>query len=268
MNPKPSKDVALNSGAYVLNALSDDERLQFESLMAESEDARAEATELADTAVVLGLSIEPVEPPTVLRARILDLVAQTPQWGPVEPATTVEPIDANPVDAASEAPQIGAAEERARRRWFTRPAVTLVAAAAAVALIFGGGVVVNSALQNSQPSATASQINQIQAASDYQRSTVKVATGGTATLIWSDSMGRSAIMVKNLESLPSSKTYELWYIDKNGPKPAGTFNSDGSLQAVVLDGKMGLGDTVGLTIEPSAGSKKPTTNPIVVVTTA
>ncbi|MEP6843115.1 MAG: anti-sigma factor [Pseudolysinimonas sp.] len=264
MNPKHSQDLGLNSGAYVLHALSEAESARFESLLADSEETRAEVTELADTAVELGLSVEPVAPPAALRASILDQLASTPQLGPL--ARVVPSADDD--EQHEIAQPVGPAEERARRRWYTRPATTLLAAAAAVALVFGGGVAVNSVIEGQHASATASQITQIQAASDYRRSTVKVSTGGTATLIWAVSLQHSAIMVQGLDKLPSGKTYELWYIGKKGPRSAGTFDASSSVQGIMLTGDMQVGDLVGLTIEPAGGSQKPTTNPIVVVTTA
>ena len=266
MNPKSPKDLGLNSGAYVLHALSDAENVQFEGLLAESEETRAEVTELADTAVELGLSVEPVDPPASLRASILDAVATTPQLAPLPAADAA----ATAIESDHElAPVVSLSEERARRRWYTRPITTLVAAAAAVALVFGGGVAVNSVLQGQQLSASASQINQIQAAADYQRRTVDVSNGGTATVIWSASQRRAALLGTGITKLPGSLTYELWYIGKNGATPAGTFSADGSkTQSVVLTGKMNAGDTIGVTIEPAGGSTKPTTDPIAVVTTA
>jgi hypothetical protein len=278
MNPKPSKDLALNSGAYVLHALSDAENAQFEGLLVESEETRAEVTELADTAVLLGLSVEPVDPPASLRSSILDAIATTPQLAPLPAVTESAQLDSTqsgdhelaPVaQPAGASPVISLAEERARRRWYTRPVVTLVAAAAAVGLIFGGGVAVNSVLTGQQQSASASQINQIQAAADYQRRTVDVTGGGSATVIWSLSQRRSALLGTGLKKLPSNLTYELWYIGAKGATPAGTFDVDSAAtQSVVLAGKMSAGDSIGVTIEPAGGSKKPTTDPIAVVTTA
>lgn len=282
MNPKPSKDLALNSGAYVLHALSDAEKTQFEALLRESEETRAEVTELADTAVVLGLSVTPVDPPASLRVSIMDAIATTPQFAPLPAAAdddtdheVAAPLASVPLTAATAttapatAPVVNLAEERARRRWYTRPMTTLAAAAAAVALIFGGGVAVNGVLQGQNAAAAASSINQIQAASDYQRRTVDVANGGSATVIWSGSLGRSAVLGSGMTKLSASKTYELWYIDKNGSTAAGTFNADGSAtQSILLKGTMEAGDSIGITIEPAGGSTKPSTAPIALVTTA
>ncbi len=258
MTSKPSDEVGPDSGAYVLHALSDAENARFEARLAESEEGRAEVTELADTAVELGLSVTPVEPPAALRDRILGQVATTPQLRPVAvPAASSEPARPG-----------GPVEERARRRWTLRPVSTVIAVAAAAALIFGGGIAVNAVIQGQQATATASQIGRIQAAADYRRATADVSTGGTATLIWSASLKRSAIVMHGIDALPGGKTYELWYLDKAGATPAGTFDVSGSTQSIVLAGELKAGDTVGVTIEPSGGSRSPTTAPIAIVATA
>ena len=252
MTPKPSQDLGPDSGAYVLHALDDAENARFESVLAGSEEARAEVTELADTAVELGLSVAPVDPPAGLRARILDQAAVTPQLAPLGQEVPVVP---------------GRAEVRARRRWYARPVTALVAAAALVALIFGGSIAVNAVIQGQQASATAAQVTRIQAAADSQRSTVAVSTGGTATLIWSASLKRSALVVHGIDVLPGGKTYELWYIGKNGATAAGTFDASGAVQSIALTGDLKPGDSVGVTIEPSGGSDQPTSTPIAVVAT-
>jgi anti-sigma-K factor RskA len=198
------------------------------------------------------LSIAPVKPPAALRARILDQLATTPQLGPID----------GPALAAA-----GPVEERARRRWSARPISAIIAVAAAAALIFGGWIAVNAVIQGQQASATAAQIGSIQAAADYRRTTVTT-DDATATLIWAASLKRSALVVHGMPALPGGKTYELWYIDKKGATPAGTFDASDSTQSIVLAGDMKAGDSIGVTIEPAGGSKTPTTSPIMVVSTA
>jgi len=266
VSPKPSDDIGHDSGAYVLHALSADERARFESALTDSEAARAEVTELADTAVELGLSIAPVEPPAALRGRILDRLATTPQLAAVE-APAEAPVDGT-VAPRPGSVRPGSAEERARGRWTLRPVSTLLAAAAVLGLLFGGGIAVNAVIQAQQVSATASEVSRIQAAPDSRHATVQVSTGGTATLIWSAELKRSAIVVHGMDALPGGKTYELWYLDEAGATPAGTFDARGATQSVVLAGAMKPGDTVGITVEPSGGSSAPTTAPIAVVATA
>lgn len=250
------------AGAYALGALAEPEKSEFEALMAESEQLRAEVTELMDTAVELGLSVAPVDPPPSLRARILGSVAATPQLAPESRSSSEhsERVETS----VRETP----AELKARARWRT-PLARLGAVAAAVALIVGLGFTIRFGIQAQADMATASQVNEIQAADDYQRESVDITGGGTATLVWSVALQRSALIVDGLTGLPAGSTYELWYIDSKGATPAGTFDvGDDGKRTVVLAGDMGLGDTIGVTIEPAGGSKTPTTDPVIVVETA
>ena len=245
------------AGAYALGALTGQEKTDFETLMAGSEQLRAEVTELMDTAVELGLSVAPVDPPPSMRASVLASIESTPQL-PAERRSSSEPSE------RVETP----AELKARSRW-SSPLARLGAVAAAVALIVGLGFTVRFGVQAQAEMATASQINEIQAADDYQRESVEITGGGNATLVWSVALQRSALIVDGLKGLPAGSTYELWYIDSKGATPAGTFDvGDDGKRTIVLAGDMGLGDTVGVTVEPAGGSTTPSTDPVIVVETA
>lgn len=263
------------TGAYALNALPPEERDAFESTLEDSESTRHEVTELADTAVLLGLAVEPVAPPSALKASIMDRIQSMPQLPPLAgdvPAAAVaaqaEPAPTEPAAVAAPAAS-GPAERRAESRWFTRPTVVLASAAAALGLIAGGGLITNTIIESNTQNVQANRLAEINAARDTQRAVAEVAGGGTATLVWSNELLASAVMVDGLETLPAGKVYELWYIGDDGPRPAGTFTvgSDGSTWRV-LDGEMKAGDTVGVTVEPSGGSPKPTTEPIVAIASA
>lgn len=271
MTPKRDSELSASSGAYALGALGEPEKSEFEALMAVSESLRAEVTELADTAVELGLSVAPETPSAEFRANLMALIAQTPQLAPEhDEAHEVVPTLVPVVTAAAPAAGGGAAEARAAARWFQRPVRTLIAAAAAVLLIVGVGFGANTVLQAQGNMTTASQVNEIQAADDYQRASAEVTGGGSATLVWSVQLRRSALMVDGIAGLPAGSTYELWYVDGEGDAtPAGTFDvgDDGS-HTVVLAGQMDAGDRVGVTVEPAGGSESPTTTPVVLVATA
>lgn len=284
----------LNSLAagYALGALSRDEAAAYETLLAESEEARAEAVALADTATQLGLAAEPAEPSPALRANLLALIAQTPQLAPL-PRLAPSPQLARSSRAAADGegakprpegqstPQSSAdlpsaahphsataglspAERKASARWRFRP-VTLVAAAAVAAALFVGGTVVGQSLTRNDFEITqATALAQLQTADDARQVNAEVAGGAEATLIWSDDQQRSVIMINGLEPLGSGETYQLWYIGESGAVPAGTFEAaESGVSWRVLDGQMSAGDVVGVTVEPTGGSKQPTTDPIV-----
>jgi anti-sigma-K factor RskA len=273
---KSADDVATLSGAYALNALSAEEREAFEAHLGESESLRHEVTELADTAVLLGRAIAPIEPPAALKANIMSLIASTPQL-PVAPKLvavesddTVSDTRLAPVSVPTEAPVLTPAGQKAQSRWFTKPVMALVAAAAAIGIIVGGGVLVNTVGDNTAQNQAADQLAAINAASDMQQAVSDVAGGGTATLVWSNELQSSAVIVDGLATLPDGKVYELWYIGGDSvARPAGTFGVDSSGETWrVLDGEMQAGDTVGVTVEPAGGSKAPTTTPIVAIASA
>ena len=291
------------SGAYALHALDADDTATFEAHLAESEWARIEAAELSDTAVALGLAVAPVQPSAAVKANLMSLLASTPQLPPLPraaghdpaegaasavaptsapstpglpgtPPTTAGGVSADAPSAvtdirssngAASSPHGSAtATERAQARWFKRPAQIMLAAAAAVALFVGGTVLGQTLNTNQFASQQASGLAQINAADDSQRAATTTADGQEATLVWSNKLGISAVLVDNLPALPSDQDYQLWYINGEGAAPAGTFDSSGDSTAWrVLDGTMHAGDQVGITVEPSGGSDQPTTSPIV-----
>lgn len=256
------------------------------------------ANEFDETAAELGLAATPVQPPASLRDSLMARIALTPQLAPLgapqagagqnEPApdaataafpTRIAPVlppqqapapAENPAPDESAAPETSAtpvatpAERKAAARW-RRPVGVLVAVAAASGLFFGGIAI--GQLEGTTPAQTqAAQLAEIAAAPDSQRAVADVAGGGTATLVWSGELGRSALLADGLAPLPDDKTYQLWYIGEEGPVSAGTFEASGQGTTWhVLDGKMSAGDTVGVTVEPRGGSKAPTTDPIVAI---
>ena len=290
------EELHLLSGAYALNALEGEEKNRFEAYLLTSEELRAEVDSLSDTAVSIGLATEPVSPPADLKTRLMAQIAVTPQLAPLpvaRPTLTAvsaaspeanlsQPSSLQPSSPQLSSPQGGAAEDirtaslgapsrvtaRAAARWYTRPIVILVAAAAAVTLFVGGNVLGLSAADESQQQAAA--VSAIVSAKDSQQAKAAVAGGGTATFVWSVGLRQSAVVIDKLPKLAGDKTYELWYIDKGShATSAGTFSAASSGTTVsVLAGAMSAGDTFGITVEPSGGSKKPTTAPIVAVPSA
>jgi anti-sigma-K factor RskA len=256
------------SGSYVLNAMDANERDDFEAQLAESEELRNEVTELTDTAVLLGLAVPPVTPPPALKQNIMARLSGIPQLAPDDEPERLAPVTvlrAVPAGADVASPAL----TKARARWYRRPGVIVAASVAAVVLVFGGVYGASVALQGSSSSQQATALAAISSASDVQRAEASVSTGGTATLVWSNMLGKSALIGKNLKPLPSNKTYEAWYINSAGQAiGAGLFESSGKSTLQVLTGTMRAGDTIGVTVEPAGGSTSPTTKPIVAIASA
>jgi anti-sigma-K factor RskA len=290
--------------AYALDAVTDEERAIVERRLAESPEARAEVDAYRRAAVHLADDAPPAAPPPSLKASILDRlddapqVAASPRAGdaaptadaaapaphepasvpaPVEsllppPATPLAPVGPAPVATPAEAMApagAGPAELAARRRWFQRPGAILASAAAAVLLIAGAVVGLN--WTGVAGWGAQRDVQAIASADDAQTTTVETTVGGEVTVVWSEELGRSAILAEGLPAVGDDETYELWYIDTSGEElaatPAGLFDPEGGAAYVVLDGEFEPGLLIGITVEPAGGSDAPTTEPIVAIET-
>jgi anti-sigma-K factor RskA len=289
--------------AYALDAVTDEERAIVERHLAGSPEARAEVDAYREAAAGLASDTSPVAPPASLRASIFDRLDDAPQVAapsvagdpvavtdatapapsggiasaPVEsllppPATPLAPIGPAPVAPPAEAMApvgAGPAERAARRRWFQRPGAILASAAAAVLLIAGAVVGLN--WTGTAGWGAQREVQAIAAADDAQTATVETTVGGEVTVVWSEALGRSAILAEGLPETGDDETYELWYIDASGDElaatPAGLFDPEGGAAYVVLDGEFEPGLLIGITVEPAGGSDAPTTQPIVAIET-
>lgn len=254
------------TGAYVLNALTPEEVEAFEAKLESSEQARDEVTELADTAVLLGLAVAPVAPSAALKSNLMAQLDSTPQKAEKASESVVKPAEV--VDIASALNSSSKAVRKAQARWFKKP--LLAAASIAVAASF---VVVGITGQNNGTAGIQNQADNLASISqsaDTQKTVSSIAGGGTATVMWSDKADSSAVFVKDVPTLTDNKDYQLWYINKDGSARSAGILSKNSIQHgwQVLSGKLDEGDVVGVTVEPQGGSQQPTTKPIVTVQTA
>jgi len=280
-------DPSLLAAGYALGTLTPEELSAYRAYLSSSAEARAEADDLAAVTDALAHDTPPVTPPPALKAALMAKIAVTPQLpadaaagrtappaaaspdpSPRVSRATVRPLAPVTAETASLAsgPKAARSSTKARVRWFRGPGAIAVAAAAAVLLFVGGtlfGVGLGRGDAGQQQAAALVQLNQ---APDTQRASAPVSGGGTATLVYSSALGKSALLVDNLQTLPAGKTYELWYIGSKGATPAGTMQASGSGTTWrILKGRFTPGDTVGVTVEPAGGSKQPTTKPVIAI---
>lgn len=225
------------TGAYAVDALDDIERARFEQHLAQCADCRAEVAELRETAALLGEATASA-PSAATRAAVLSRIGQ------------VRPLP----------PEVGPAAVRRIRRWPT----TLVAAAVTVLVL--GALALTIQPWRGHDATTPSMADRIQAAPDATRETVSLPVGGTATLVNSHKVGYAMLMTRNLGAAPAGKVYELWLQnDKGVMEPAGLLGT-GHDQTVVLEGSSAESVGAGITVEPSGGSSRPTSEPIALFT--
>ncbi|RKS77616.1 anti-sigma-K factor RskA [Motilibacter peucedani] len=236
--PTIRDDVHALLGAYILDALVDDERAAFDRHLEACADCRSELPGMRAAAARLGATAY-VSPPERLRAAVMAEVRRTRQLPPVT--------------------EVSSLEERRR----TRLGARLLSVAAALLLVVAGGLGVAATVQHRRAEDRAAQLAAIEQliTSPESRRTAIVPGGGTAVV---STAGSAALVeMSGVAAPPAGKTYELWLVPHSGdPRPAGLMPGG--------QGKAFVADTsdlraLAVTVEPSGGSKRPTTDPFLTV---
>lgn len=277
------------SAGHALGALSPDDEAAFAAARAEHPEWESVVDSDEETATALADGVDPVAPPVALRSQLLSAI--TASMDPTPPPLTDDALEddalegddtrtrvsnrVRPAEATDSAPAVADAAEAApptevvqaiQRRTWSRGVFALVASIALlVGIGWGAGSV--SRLWQTPPAVTALQ--QIEQASDASSADAAF-DGGTATVHWSESLGKVVLVADGLPALDPDRTFELWYVRAGTAIPAGTFDASGATATAQLAGRMQPGDTIAVTVEPSGGSPDgtPSTDPVVVVPTA
>ncbi|MFT7712057.1 anti-sigma factor domain-containing protein [Clavibacter tessellarius] len=276
-------DLRSLTAAYALGAVDADEAAEFEAILESDPVLRAEVEEIRATAAGLAFTTEPVDPSPRLKSDLMAMLDATPQLPPLEaraeapvddrraaPVTELRPGSASAsASAAPTAPRgrLGSASSRASERWFRKPGALIGVAAAAVVLVVGGVVVgTNPGGPGSSQTPVASAYERVTTASDVVIDKRDVVGGGTATVYFSASEAKTAVVLNDAAPLPEGRVLQMWYVGQSGPVSAGVMPSTDGAGHAVLDGTYTPGDTVAITVEPEGGSEQPTSEPIVAVT--
>ncbi len=251
-------DLHLNTGAMALHALPADEESEFLDHLDVCETCAPEVAGFAETLARLGV-LTAEDPPATLRTKVMAAVAITPQLPPLTDAAKgrhrapplAEP--APPLPAEPLAPVIPI------RAWYRRPA-TLIAAAVAAVVIIVGGVVVGTRGDNAPP--VASPAACVAAAPDATVVTPQVGTVGDVR--FAPSCNAATITVTGLPAAPAGKAYQMWVINSaTDITSAGIMEPDASGAYTTATVPVNNPNaSIGITIEPAAGSPQPTTTPI------
>ncbi|GAB3432178.1 anti-sigma factor [Actinophytocola sediminis] len=224
-------DVHVLTGAYVVDAVSAEERLEFEGHLRECPTCSLEVHELRETTTRLGRAAAAVPPEWLkdaVRVRIRQ-VRQDPATAPVTPLA------------------------RRRPSWPLR----LTSAAAAVLLVAAGvlGMLVVQAQQTTEDAqARATAMSTILTAGDAQVLTQDGRDGGRLTMIASRAADQALLLPDDLPELGPDQVYQAWTIGDR-IESAGLL-PDGTTPFEVDD--LTTADTIGITVEPAGGSTRPT----------
>lgn len=222
--------------AYALNALSEEERREFEEYLAGHPAEQTEVDELSSVAALLAFAPEEQEPPPELRNSLMARIRSEASGAPV--ADT---------GRAGRPHRRSGAWRLSGTRWLT-------GAAAAVALI--GLLVWNVSLQS-----------EVRGLRDFQTSFYELQGSGSASAasgqVVSVGGDRAMLVATDLPRLPEGRTYEMWAIDNGEPKPRGVFKPGEGPAIRTIGETMAGAETFAITVEPEGGSEQPTTDPVV-----
>ena len=219
---------------YALDALEADDRSRFEAHLASCEHCRVELVGFLSTAARLGEG-EAATPPPALRERLVAMADSTTQEHPVVTAL--------------------AHRSRIRR---VAPRLALVAAVAAAVLGIGGFVAEHQ--RADELSADRSHMVAVMSAEDARTTVGKVAGGGTVRVIASPDKDAAVLVGTALSNLDADRTYQVWRMHDGRPTSVGLMGRGSGVMYV--DGIKGA-DAFAVTVEPSGGSPKPTSVPVV-----
>jgi anti-sigma-K factor RskA len=214
--------------AFVLGALPEEERREFEEYLAAHPERQAEIDELGAVAGLLALSPQEQEPPPGLRRSIMAVV-----------------------EAEAERPSAGSGLARMRGFLGVR---TLALGAAALLVI--GLLSWNLLLQ--------AQIRDLQSQAPQDGRLVALEGSGAARQAKVEVMilhnNRAVLMAENMPPVPEEKTFQIWVIENEVPKPGGLFETGEEWIVTSVETPLDGADIIAVTVEPEGGSPQPTTD--------
>ena len=241
-----SEDLHSLSGAYVLDALTEQERADFEMHLRRCPTCRDEVASLREVAPLLAETVAAPPPPS-LRESILAQAATTRQ----DPPESVRQAEVPTPTPDRRRPAHGRVVPL-RRRW-------AAGLAAAAAVVVGGGITWQVVEQ-----ATVSVSEEVASAPDARTWQAETTSGATVAVTRSNEMGEAVLSVEGLADPGEGHAYQAWLQNDEGNMvPAGVMT--GAEGEMVLEGDVRSAQGVGLTLEPAGGSDQPTTDPIALI---
>ena len=232
-------DLHVLTGSYVLDAVSEAEREEFERHLHHCPTCEAEVRGPRETAARLALACA-MTPPARMEQQVLAATYRTRQLPPL--------------------PAGRSRRERRRvqaKRAFPRRLAVLAAAASMAAAVALGITQLTAQHQLDQARATA--IARVVTAPDAHVETARTSAGGSVTVVTSAALREAVVSTSGMASLPSGRVYQVWVISPSGARSAGLMHGSSLLAAA------GPGDRIGITVEPAGGTARPTTTPVAVL---
>jgi hypothetical protein len=238
-------------GAYVLDAVEDTDRAEFDHHLLACEQCRDDVRGLREATVRLAAAAA-ITPRPELRQSTLQAATVTRQLPPTVPGDRTAP------------PRVSRwlAGRGGVRPWLAGVAAGLAIVLAVTAVVLGlhaGAMQQRLTAQEQHDRAMTAVLG----AHDAVVVTAAVKTGGTATVVMSHRARALVFTASGLARLPGVRTYELWLAGPAGVTPAGMLPPGRrGMSGPMVVGGLTRGDQLELTVEPASGSRQPTSAPI------
>ena len=245
-------------GAFALDALAPDEAEAVRAHLAGCPEQAAQAQELVSVALRIPAVAEPVDPPVMLRSRVLTAVTSVQQ----DAVNTDRHVGDRAVPGTPAARTLG--DRRSDNRIISFPRRGALVWSAIAAVVVGGfiGLVAwNVVLQTGG----GNDVQRLaERASNVATLQAHGVSGSGLVIVYKDEK-KALVVGDGLRPLDATaNTYQLWAIDSGGTaKSIGLMeaSADGHVIAVVPFDPATAG-TLAVTIEPAGGSGQPTSSPI------
>jgi anti-sigma-K factor RskA len=240
------------TGAYAAHALSGTERAAFERHLADCPACAREVGSLEAATARLGTAGATPPPP-----ELWDRTGPRP-W----PPASYRRLPVGPSAPRVGASWAGGGAGPGRRRF---PPLLAAAAALLVAVLGdrpqpGPAGTVGPVGSDRRPGAA------VLAAPDARRVAAMPGGPGQATVVVSRQRGHAVFVASGLPPAPADRTYQLWVVNRSGPRPAGLVEAGGGGRVTrLLDGTVTGNEQVAMTVERPGGAARPTSEPVVVV---
>jgi anti-sigma-K factor RskA len=238
-------------GAYVLDAIPDRDRTEFERHLLTCEQCREDVRGLREAGALLAAAVA-VEPRPELRGPTLQAAEVIRQLPPLVGD-----------QSARRSWRRGLSSAGIARGWLATVAATVAVVLAVTAVALGlhmAAMQRRLAAEDRRDSA----ISQILGAHDAVALTAVVTTGGTATVVMSHHERALVFTASGLTRLPGSRGYEVWLAGPAGVTAAGMLPPGGhGMSGPMVVGRLADGDVLEVTVEPLGGSPHPTSAPVV-----
>ena len=255
----PRDELHVLTGSYAVHALEQPEREAFERHLQGCDSCEAEVRAFRETAARLAMA-KSLQPPALMEQHVLAATYRTRQLPPLparEPRALRRP---EPARWWARIPQLASGRHGLR---MPRLIGAVAAVAVAAALVLGTAQVVTQHRLDETRASTAA-VTRILGAPDARIETMATTKGGTVTIVVSGQQRAAVVSTRGMTALPAGRVYQLWVIDASGARSAGLLQAAGQNGPVLASGVL-PGDRIGITVEPSGGTSRPTTTPIVVL---